>query len=123
MIEMSPLILLTLTSSGSGCGVSMKSDSTLHRCIASPTDGSYTLRRVATHPCSAGLFSALALQPQFTGVLTQHPLRGPVETAFCTVSWVAPTLEVGKTPTEVIRGRHVPESLPSAIFEFVAVEP
>ena len=33
-------------------------------------------------------------------------------------------LEVGKSPTEVTRGRHVPEPLPSAIFEFDgAVEP
>ena len=28
------------------------------------------------------------------------------------------TLEVGKSPTEVPRGRHVPGSLPSAICEF-----
>eukprot|EP00964_Phaeocystis_antarctica_P014556 scaffold8030_cov62-Phaeocystis_antarctica.AAC.1 len=30
------------------------------------------------------------------------------------------TLEVGKSPTEVTRGRHVPGSLPSAICEFTS---
>ena len=34
------------------------------------------------------------------------------------ISWGALALEVGKSPTEVTRGRHVPEPLPSAIFEF-----
>ena len=35
-------------------------------------------------------------------------------------SWTALTLEVGKSPTEVTCGRHVPRSLPSAICEFTS---
>ena len=36
------------------------------------------------------------------------------------ISWGALALEVGKSPTEVTRGRHVPRSLPSAICEFTS---
>ena len=35
-------------------------------------------------------------------------------------SWTALTLEVGKSPTEVTCGRHVPRSPPSAIIEFAS---
>ena len=36
------------------------------------------------------------------------------------ISWTALTLEVGKSPTEVTCGRHVPRSPPSAICEFAS---
>ena len=40
------------------------------------------------------------------------------EHAYSGTSCGSLTLEVGKSPTEVTRGRHVPGSLPSAICEF-----
>jgi hypothetical protein len=46
------------------------------------------------------------------GVFSEH--------AFSGTSWAALTLEVGKSPTEVTCGRHVPRSLPSAISEFTS---
>jgi hypothetical protein len=45
-------------------------------------------------------------------VRAEHAYRG--------TSWTALTLEVGKSPTEVTCGRHVPRSLPSAICEFTS---
>ena len=45
---------------------------------------------------------------------------GPALQALAAVWPSALALEVGKSPTEVTRGRHVPMSLPSAICEFAS---
>ena len=53
-----------------------------------------------------------------SGAAQRHIRCVRAEHAYSGTSCGSLTLEVGKSPTEVTRGRHVPGSLPSAICEF-----